>query len=192
MQLAAFNFIASRPCARARVSSRSSRRSVFFSPTPSCSPAVSRSPLFSLPHFSRFSRFSLLPFRRFRSPIFPLALSLFHFSIVEGKIIYLSVAFLLLSLPLFYLLQRGTVTCRCYIALQATTKTSWQLFVRFTGEMHVSRRKTLPENYAAVASRYIYSRLRRMDNKRSLTKFLCEIKHSSQIMISKSFIPLFV
>lgn len=135
---------------------------LFFSPAPSCSPAVSRSLLFSLPHFSRFSRFSLLPFRRlcrFRSPIFSLAFSLFHFSIAEGKIIYLSVAFLLPPLP-------SSTYCRAQLRVGATLlckrrRRPLGSFSLVSRERCTSRAsQTLPENYAAVASRCIYFPLR--------------------------------
>lgn len=79
------------------------------------------------------------------------SLSLFHFSIVEGKITYLSAAFLLPPLL-------SAATCWLYIALQPATKTSWQVFARFTGGIRLAL-QTLPENYAAVASWYICSRL---------------------------------
>lgn len=57
---------------------------------------------------------------------------------------YLSVAFLLPPLL-------GAVTCWLYIALQPATKTSWQLFARFTGGIHLAL-QTLLENYVAVVS----------------------------------------
>lgn len=76
-------------------------------------------------------RFSVLSRR-----LFTRSFSLFHFSIVEGKIIYI----FLRCIPLV-LFSQDVITCRRarYVALQSTTKTSWQLFTHFQRERYNSR-----------------------------------------------------
>jgi len=93
----------------------------------------------------------------------PPSLSLFHFSIVKGKIMYLSAAFLLPSL--LY-----AATCWLYLLWNRRRRSlgSFSLVLR----RNTSRAlQTLPENYAPVAW-YVCSRLWHVNNKNDVITFL--------------------
>lgn len=95
------------------------------------------------PFATFLSIFSLRRFSRFRTRsgryLSARTLPLFHFSIVEGKIMYLSAAFLLPPPPSSSLPRGIARVCWLCSALQPATKTSRQLFARFTGGIHLAR-----------------------------------------------------